>query len=175
MKWREERWGDYSIRALLVLPAYAAGETRGEEGGDCVVAAGGCKGERGVPVGVAGDAVVFVAGGDEVLDEVEEAELGGEVEGGVAFVGEVRVLQALRVVFDDAFDEDEVVQVDGAAEADADVDPDGGVSLGFWNVRLGDYVHACYIFKCGVSGDVVSTMTVKRNTPSFLTYGRDLR
>lgn len=147
MRWREERWGGYSIRALFVLPAYAAGEARGEEGGDGVVGGGGREGERGVPVGIAGDAVVFVAGGDEVLDEVEEAELGGEVEGGVAFVGEVGVLQALRVVLDDAFDEDEVVQVGGAAEADADVDPDGGVNLGFWKFPDGSWrLRTCLLY-----------------------------
>lgn len=43
---------------------------------------------------------------------------------GVAIVAEIGVLQALRVVFDDAFDEGEVVEMDGSAEADGDVDPE---------------------------------------------------
>ena len=37
---------------------------------------------------------------------------------GVAAAGEVRVLQARGVVFDDAFEEGEVLEVDGSADAD---------------------------------------------------------
>lgn len=87
--------------------------------------------ERGVPVGVAGDAISVMAGVDEELDDRVQAELGGQVEGSVAFVVEVRVLEARGVVLDDALHEDEVVQVDGSAEADADVDPEDTVSLVF--------------------------------------------
>lgn len=45
------------------------------------------------------------------------------MEGCVAYVGEVGVLKVAGVVLDDALDEGEVVEVDGAAEADRDVDP----------------------------------------------------
>lgn len=58
--------------------------------------------ERGVPVGVAGDAIVVVAGVDEELDDCVEAEGRGQVEGSVGFVVEVGVLEARGVVLDDA-------------------------------------------------------------------------
>jgi len=45
------------------------------------------------------------------------------VEGCVASIGEVWVFEIAGVVLDDALDEGEVVEVDGAAEADGDVDP----------------------------------------------------
>ena len=54
--------------------------------------------------------------------DLEQAELGGEVEGGVAVVGEVGGLEGARVVFDDSFEEEEVVEVDGATEATGGVD-----------------------------------------------------
>ena len=47
----------------------------------------------------------------------------------VAFVIEVRVLKALGVVLDNTLDEDQIVQVDGSADADTDVDPVDTVSL----------------------------------------------
>ena len=50
----------------------------------------------------------------------------------VAIVGEIRVLHALGVVLDDAFEEGEVSEVDGAADADGDVNPvPWGFFLGF--------------------------------------------
>lgn len=125
--------GTHGIGALFILPGYIAWEPRCEVGGHRVVGCFDCDDERGVPVCVAGDAMGFVAGVEEEGDNGEEAEVGGEVEGGVGFVVEVRVLEAGRVVFDDALDEDQVVQVDGAAEADANVDPDGGVRLKVWD------------------------------------------
>ncbi len=54
--------------------------------------------------------------------DFEEAKSCGEVEGGVAVVVEIRVLEIFRVVFDYALDEGEVVEVDGAAKADGDWD-----------------------------------------------------
>ena len=45
------------------------------------------------------------------------------MERGVAIVCEVWVLQAFGVVFDDAFEKGEVFEVDGAADADGDVNP----------------------------------------------------
>lgn len=45
------------------------------------------------------------------------------MQGGVAIVGVVRVPEALGVVRDDAFEEGEVFEVDGAADADGDVNP----------------------------------------------------
>ena len=58
-----------------------------------------------------------VRGGDAYGD-LEEAKLCGEVEGGVAVVAEVRVLKALGIVFDYAFDEGGIVEVDGSAKTD---------------------------------------------------------
>ena len=55
--------------------------------------------------------------------DFEQAELGGEMKGGVAIVTEVGALQALGIVLDDALHEGEVVEVDGSAEAGGDVDP----------------------------------------------------
>lgn len=128
--WREES-DDYSISALFVLPANTTREARSEEGRDRVVRRFYREHERRVPVGVAGDAILVVAGINEECDDFVEAERGGQVQAGVGFVVEVGVVEARGVVLDDALDEDEVVQVDGSAEADADVDPDGAVSLRF--------------------------------------------
>lgn len=47
--------------------------------------------ERRFVEGVAGDFGFFVAGGDEQGDDGDAAGLGGEVQGGVGFVGEVGV------------------------------------------------------------------------------------
>ena len=84
-----ELWGDvslmslsgwegvqyYGICALFVLPACAPWKPCREEAGD------GFMGfyrqhERSVPVGVAGDAIVFVAGIDKEFNDIQEAELG---------------------------------------------------------------------------------------------------
>ncbi len=46
------------------------------------------------------------------------------MEGGVAIVVEVGVLEIFGIVLDYALDEREVVEVDGAAEADGDGDHD---------------------------------------------------
>ena len=48
---------------------------------------------------------------------------GSEVEGGVAFIIEIRVAEKGGVVTEDALDEEDVVEEDGAAEAGAGVDP----------------------------------------------------
>lgn len=42
---------------------------------------------------------------------------------GGAIVREVWVLQALGVVLDDAFEEGEILEVDGSTDADGDVNP----------------------------------------------------
>lgn len=76
--YREES-GGYSIGPLLVLPSYTAREPRREGGGDCVVGFFDREHERRVPVGIAGDAIVVVAGVDEELDDFVEAELRGQV------------------------------------------------------------------------------------------------
>ena len=73
---------------------------------------------------------------DEEESYVVEAEGGGEVEGGIAVVGEVRVLEEGGVGFEDAAEEGEVVEVDGAANADGGVDhiwgvQRSGVEMGF--------------------------------------------
>jgi len=62
-------------------------------------------------------------GGGDAYGNLEQAELGGEMERGVAIVAKVWVLHALGVVFNDALHEGEVVEVDGSAEAGGDVDP----------------------------------------------------
>lgn len=54
--------------------------------------------------------------------DFEEAKTCGEVEGGIAVVVEIRILEIFGVVFDYALDEGEVVEVDGAAKADRDWD-----------------------------------------------------
>lgn len=61
-------------------------------------------------------------GGGDTYGDLEQAELGGEMKGGVAMVAEVGALQALGVVLDNALDEGEVVEVEGSAEAGGDVD-----------------------------------------------------
>lgn len=48
------------------------------------------------------------------------------MEGGVGFVGVVRVEEVGWVVVDYALDEEEFVEEDGAAEARGDVDPAAG-------------------------------------------------
>ncbi len=53
------------------------------------------------------------------------------MERGVAVVCEIRVLQALGVVLDDAFEEGEVFEVDGSADADGDVNPPVLLGLGW--------------------------------------------
>ena len=55
----------------------------------------------------------------------------------VAIVGEIRVLHALGVVFDDAFEEGEVSEVDGSADADGDVNPFPWVFFLSWRGCLG--------------------------------------
>ena len=56
------------------------------------------------------------------------------MQGRVGLVGEVWVLQRGGVVLNDALDEDEVVEVDGAPEADGDVDPAGSLDSWGWEV-----------------------------------------
>lgn len=76
---------------------------------------------------------------DSTHGYVQEAQLRGEVERGVALVCEVRVLEVLGVVLDDAFEEGEVLEADGSADADGDVNPLGVlVRVGFWEVELAD-------------------------------------
>ena len=64
------------------------------------------------------------------------------MERGVALVCEIWVLQALGIVLDDAFEEGEVLETDGSADADGDVYPGGGeggwLELGIWEVELTD-------------------------------------
>lgn len=55
--------------------------------------------------------------------DLDEAMLGGKVEGGVALIREVWVLEVLWVVADDAFHEWEVIAKDSAAQAHRDVNP----------------------------------------------------
>ena len=70
---------------------------------------------------------------------VQEAQLRGEVERGVALVCEVWVLEVLGVVLDDALEEGEVLETDGSADADGDVNPLGFlVRAGFGEVQMAD-------------------------------------
>jgi hypothetical protein len=79
---------------------------------------------------VEGDSTLsgFVAEGKQDADDGEEAEGGGEVEGGVgeALGGGVGVVKEVGVLFYDAVDEEGVVGMDGAAEAEGGVDPGVG-------------------------------------------------
>lgn len=61
-------------------------------------------------------------GKGETNGDFKQAKLGGEVEGCVSIVGKIGVLQNLRIVAYDAFDENEVVEVESAAKADRGVD-----------------------------------------------------
>lgn len=45
------------------------------------------------------------------------------MQGSVAFVGEVGVLEFGGVVLDDSLHENEIVEVDGTAETDGSIDP----------------------------------------------------
>ena len=65
----------------------------------------------------------LLAKGWEAYGDLKQAQLGGEVEGGVAMVLIVRVAYKGRMVLEDALHEDEVVEVDGTAEAEGGVDP----------------------------------------------------
>lgn len=56
--------GAYSVCAVLVPPADASGEPRCDQAGD-EIGGRGCEVQRGGPVGVLADAMVFVAGVDE--------------------------------------------------------------------------------------------------------------
>ena len=185
----------YGISTLLVLPRDAAREPRRQQRGHGLGRLDRER-ERGVPVGILADALVFVAGVyEEFLESpvprcggpivstvfrahhtrththtlslslsfeqrdarergenvglcirtdsthgyVQEAQLRGEVERGVALVCEVWVLQVLGVVLDDAFEEGEVLKTDGSADADGDVNPLGFlVRVGFWEVEMAD-------------------------------------
>ncbi|KAI4129788.1 MAG: hypothetical protein LQ347_003638, partial [Umbilicaria vellea] len=71
--------GDYGISSMLVLPSYTAREPRREGSGDCAVGLFNREHEGRVPVGVARDAIIVVAGVDEELDDFVEAELRGQV------------------------------------------------------------------------------------------------
>ena len=93
--------------------------------------------ERGFLQGVAGDFGALVAGGDEQRDDGDAAGESGEVQGGVGFVGEVRIEQEGGVQADEAGDEDGVVEVDGAAEAGGGVDPGGVFVRGSLVMREG--------------------------------------
>lgn len=66
----------------------------------------------------------------------EKSELGSEVEWGIAVVGDIGGVQGAGVVFDDAFEEDEVVEVDGAAETGGKVDHRNSIYLGRFKKRV---------------------------------------
>lgn len=60
------------------------------------------------------------------------------MKGGVALVGEVGILEVVRVVLGDALHEDEVVEVDGTPQSDGDVDPrwmEGGGNGSQYNAK----------------------------------------
>ena len=65
---------------------------------------------------------------------MHQVQLCGQVERGVAVVGEVGVLEALGVIFDDAFEEGEVFEVDGSADADGDVNPPSSLRIELVNM-----------------------------------------
>ncbi len=57
-------------------------------------------------------------------DNGKKAQLCGHVQGGVALVRKIWVLQDLAVVLDDALDQEEIVEVNGSLEADGGVNHD---------------------------------------------------
>ena len=65
---------------------------------------------------------------------VHQAQLRGQVERRVAVVGEVGVLEAPGIVLDDAFEEGEVFEVDGSADADGDVSPPSFIRIELVNM-----------------------------------------
>jgi hypothetical protein len=135
--------GAYRVHAVFVRPGDAARKALDEQGAgvELLVLAGEHQGR--FVVGVERDVVLLVAGVDEQLlslvsnlcqgakhgtdGDLDAAELGGEVQGGVAPVVDVRVADLAWVLGHDALDEEGVVEGDGAAQADRDVQP-GGVS-----------------------------------------------
>lgn len=54
--------------------------------------------------------------------DLKQPELGGQVEGGIAIVFEVWALEVPRIVLYDAFEENEVAEVDCAADSDGYLD-----------------------------------------------------
>ncbi len=77
---------------------------------------------------VTADLCLFVSSFDEVLGDLDEVVDRGEVQAGVAFVLEVWVLEEVRVVADDALDEEDVVEEDGSPEASGRFNPGVRVS-----------------------------------------------
>ena len=79
--------------------------------------------KRRIVINISANLVSFMASLYKQLGDFEESARGGEVQTRVTFVFEVRVLQKLGVVADNAGDEDGVVEEDCAAEAGGGVDP----------------------------------------------------
>ena len=97
-----------------------------------------------VPICVAADALVFMAGinqeflvrslesafcwqwgpGEATHRYLDKPQLCSEVERGIAIICEVGVLQALWVVLDYSFEECKVFQMDSPADAKGDVNPE---------------------------------------------------
>lgn len=69
---------------------------------------------------------------------------------GVAIVGIVRVPEALGVVLDDAFEEGEVFEVDGSADADGDVNPPVLLRIieRVSTLGMADSHNGCEVLKC---------------------------
>ena len=75
---------------------------------------------------------------------MHQAQLRGQVQRGVTVVGKVGVLEALRVVLDDAFEEGEVFEVDGSADTDGDVNPPIFLRIELENMLEVADSHGCY-------------------------------
>lgn len=116
-----------SIQTVLVHKRDTSRETLRKHRADFKMAILRREHERRVMVGVAGDFVVVVAGEDEEICDLGEAQRGGEVEGGVGLVFEVRVCESSWAVVDNTTDEERVVEEDSASKTRGDVDPGGTV------------------------------------------------
>ena len=75
-----------------------------------------------------------MSGIDEEYNDIVQAEGGGEMQGGIAVIGEIGVLEELRVRMDNAFEQGKVGKVNSPAKAS------GWVDHGGWRLNLGSRV-----------------------------------
>lgn len=113
-----------SIEPRFIFPIHSLREAFSEVNAAFLFTRRSRKHERRFPIVVPADHAVFVAGVDEELGNGREAMFRREVQRRVGAVVKVRVAQVLVVVADDALDEGEVVEEDGAPESPGYVNPE---------------------------------------------------
>lgn len=123
-----EKGGDkYRVQPRLVPPWDALWKSLRQHDTHLFFARHGCKHERRLPLIVPADHApavdILMALLYEKLSNASEAASGGEVQRSVAMFVPVGVLQVGRVIADDALDEREVVEQDGAAQPSGYVNP----------------------------------------------------